>query len=88
MIDVLIIGGGIAGIETACSLQDLGYETIIVEKEKTIGGHLNDWDTLFPTHRSASEVLAHYIDETRKRALTIYLNTYVISVKKQEDGTF
>ncbi|MBR4690123.1 MAG: CoB--CoM heterodisulfide reductase iron-sulfur subunit A family protein [Bacteroidales bacterium] len=88
MIDVLIIGGGIAGIETACSLQDLGYETIIVEKEKTIGGHLNDWDTLFPTHRSASEVLAHYIDETRKRALTIYLNTYVISVKKQDDGTF
>ena len=37
MIDVLIIGGGIAGIETACSLQDLGYETVIVEKERTIG---------------------------------------------------
>ena len=88
MIDVLIIGGGIAGIETACSLQDMGYETIIVEKEKNIGGHLNDWDTLFPTHRSASEVLAHYTDETRKRALTIYLNTYVVSVKKQDDGTF
>ena len=34
MIDVLIIGGGIAGIETACSLQDLGYETVIVEKDK------------------------------------------------------
>lgn len=88
MIDVLIIGGGIAGIETACSLQDLGFETVIVEKEKNIGGHLNDWDTLFPTHRSASEVLAHYTDETRKRALTIYLNTYVISIKRQDDGVF
>lgn len=88
MIDVLIIGGGIAGLETACSLQDLGFETIIVEKEKNIGGHLNDWDTLFPTHRSASEVLTHYTDETRKRALTIYLNTYVISIKRQDDGIF
>jgi len=88
MIDVLIIGGGIAGLETACSLQDLGYETVIVEKEKTIGGHLNDWDTLFPTHRSAAEVLEHYTEETRKRALTIYLNTYVISIKKQNDGIF
>lgn len=88
MIDVLIIGGGIAGIETACSLQNLGYETVVVEKEKTIGGHLNDWDTLFPTRRSAAEVLEHYTDETRKRALTIYLNTYVISIKKQDDGIF
>ena len=88
MIDVLIIGGGIAGIETACSLQDLGYETVIVEKERTIGGHLNDWDTLFPTHRHASEVLEYYTEETRKRALTIYLNTYVTSIIKQDDGTF
>lgn len=88
MIDVLIIGGGIAGIEAACSLQDLGYETVVVEKEKNIGGHVNNWNTLFPTFREASEVIAHYTDETRKRALTIYLNTDVISIKKLEDGAF
>lgn len=88
MLDVLIIGGGIAGIETACSLQDMGYETIVVEKEKTIGGHLNTWDTLFPTHRDASEVLTYYTDQTRKRELTIYLNTNVISVKKISESEF
>ncbi|MCQ2959408.1 MAG: FAD-dependent oxidoreductase [Bacteroidales bacterium] len=88
MIDVLIIGGGIAGIQAACSLQDLGLETVIVEKEKTIGGHLNDWDTLFPTFRSASEVIDYYTEETRKRALTIYLNTNVISIKKVDEGVF
>lgn len=88
MIDVLIIGGGIAGIETACSLQDMGYETVVVEKEKNIGGNVNNWDSLFPTFRSASEVITHYTDETRKRALTIYLNTNVISLKKLEDSTF
>jgi heterodisulfide reductase subunit A len=88
MIDVLIIGGGIAGIETACSLQELGLETLILEKEKQIGGHINDWDTLFPTKRPAHEVITHYTEQVRTKALTIYLNTCVTSIKKQDDGTF
>ena len=88
MIDVLIIGGGIAGIETACSLQEFGLETLILEKEKQIGGHLNEWDTLFPTKRPAHEVLDYYTEQIRKKSLTIYLNTCVTSIKKQDDGTF
>jgi heterodisulfide reductase subunit A len=88
MIDVLIIGGGIAGIETACSLQELGLETLIIEKEKQIGGHLNNWDTLFPTKRSASEILEYYTEQIRKKSITIYLNTTVTSIRKQDDGSF
>ncbi|MDR2963266.1 MAG: FAD-dependent oxidoreductase [Bacteroidales bacterium] len=88
MIDVLIIGGGIAGMEAACTLHDLGFETLILEKEKQLGGHLRNWDTLFPTKRKASEVLEHYVKEIQQRGITVYLNTDVTSVKKQEDGTF
>ena len=36
----LVIGGGIAGMTTALSLADQGYETILVEKEKQLGGYL------------------------------------------------
>lgn len=88
MIDVIIIGGGIAGMEAACTLHDLRYEILILEKNKFLGGHLQNWDTLFPTKRKASEVLEHYIKEVQRRGITVYLNTDVTSVTKQENNTF
>ncbi|MDR0940671.1 MAG: NAD(P)/FAD-dependent oxidoreductase [Bacteroidales bacterium] len=88
MIDVIIIGGGIAGMEAACTLHDFGFEIIILEKDKHLGGHLQNWDTLFPTKRNASEVLDHYVKEVQKRSITVYLNTDVTSVTKQDNGSF
>lgn len=88
MIDVLIIGGGIAGLETACSLHAKGLEILILEKEKQIGGKLTQWDTLFPTKRNAQELVDIYKDEIQKRGITVYLNTNVTAIKKQDDGTF
>jgi heterodisulfide reductase subunit A len=38
----LIIGGGISGINAALSIANQGYETIIVEKDSELGGHLKD----------------------------------------------
>ncbi|MCL2327390.1 MAG: NAD(P)/FAD-dependent oxidoreductase [Bacteroidetes bacterium] len=84
MIDVIIIGGGIAGMEAACTLHDFGFEILILEKNKQLGGHLQNWDTLFPTKRKASEVLEHYVKEVQRRGITVYLNTDVTSVKKQD----
>lgn len=88
MIDVIIIGGGIAGLDTACNLQDSGYDVLILEKEKSIGGNVQHWDTLFPTKRKASDITQYYTEQIRKRGITIYLNTLVNSIKKQDDGTF
>ncbi len=45
----LVIGGGIAGIQTALDIADAGYEVTIVEKEPTIGGHMVMLDKTFPT---------------------------------------
>ena len=36
--DALIIGGGIAGMESAISLGDMGYRVLLVEKEPSVGG--------------------------------------------------
>ncbi|MCK4355642.1 FAD-dependent oxidoreductase, partial [Candidatus Bipolaricaulota bacterium] len=38
--DILVVGGGIAGMESALTLGDMGYSVLLVEKESTIGGKM------------------------------------------------
>ncbi len=45
----LVIGGGIAGIQTALDIADAGYEVDIVEKTPSIGGRMAQLDKTFPT---------------------------------------
>jgi len=45
----LVIGGGIAGISAALDLGDMGIETILVEKDLTIGGRMAQLNKTFPT---------------------------------------
>jgi heterodisulfide reductase subunit A len=45
----LVIGGGIAGISAALDLADMGIETIMVEKEPSIGGRMAQLNKTFPT---------------------------------------
>lgn len=54
---VLIVGGGIAGIEAALQIADAGYEVILVEKEESIGGHMAKFDKTFPTLDCAACIL-------------------------------
>ena len=45
----LVIGGGIAGMQSALDIADTGYEVILVEREATIGGKMVQLDKTFPT---------------------------------------
>ena len=45
----MIVGGGVAGITSALELADSGIDTVIVEREGFLGGHMAKWDKLFPT---------------------------------------
>jgi heterodisulfide reductase subunit A len=47
--DVLIVGSGIAGIQSALTLADSGKRVYLVEREPTIGGHMAKFDKTFPT---------------------------------------
>ncbi len=47
--DVLVIGGGVAGIQAALDLADAGLKVTIVERETTIGGVMAKLDKTFPT---------------------------------------
>jgi len=45
----LVIGGGIAGMNTALDLAEMGFKTYLLEKEESIGGHMAQLDKTFPT---------------------------------------
>ena len=53
----LVIGGGIAGIQTALDIAEAGFEVDIVEKQPTIGGKMTQIDKTFPTLDSAACIL-------------------------------
>ncbi|MCP4754628.1 MAG: FAD-dependent oxidoreductase [Proteobacteria bacterium] len=46
---VLIVGGGIAGIQAALSAAEAGFQVHLVERESSIGGHMAKFDKTFPT---------------------------------------
>ncbi|OQY80532.1 MAG: disulfide reductase, partial [Anaerolineae bacterium UTCFX3] len=45
----LVVGGGIAGIQSALEIADAGYRVYLVEREPSIGGHMAQFDKTFPT---------------------------------------
>ena len=60
--NILVIGGGPAGLEASAVLSRMGYNVILAEKEKRLGGHLAKWDRLFPDQTPAKEVLDGLLD--------------------------
>ena len=48
--DVLVVGGGISGIQAALDLATTGYKVYLVEKGPSIGGHMAQLDKTFPTN--------------------------------------
>ena len=51
--DVLIIGGGIAGIQSALDLAEMGIQVKLVERLPSIGGKMAQLDKTFPTNDCA-----------------------------------
>jgi NADH:ubiquinone oxidoreductase subunit E/NAD-dependent dihydropyrimidine dehydrogenase PreA subunit len=45
----LVVGAGIAGMQSALDIADAGFQTYLVEREPTIGGHMAQLDKTFPT---------------------------------------
>ncbi len=53
-VDCLVIGGGIAGLQSALDLAEQGYRVLVVEKEPSIGGRMISLSKVFPTLDCAS----------------------------------
>ena len=78
----LVIGGGIAGIQTALDIADAGFEVDIVEKNATIGGKMAQIDKTFPTLDCAACILTpKMVDVAQHEKINIYAYSEVDAVK-------
>jgi len=82
---VIVIGGGVAGMEAAGQLSKCGFEVSLVEKEKTTGGHLNDWYKLFPDRRSSTEVKEYLDGITLNNGINVLTNTTIEKFNKNRN---
>jgi heterodisulfide reductase subunit A len=48
--DVMVVGGGISGIQAALDLATAGFKVYLVDKSPAIGGHMAQLDKTFPTN--------------------------------------
>lgn len=74
---VVVIGGGVAGMEAAGQLSKCGFEVSLLEKESKTGGHLNDWYKLFPDRRSSTEVIEYLAGITLIGRINLLTNTTI-----------
>ena len=77
----LVIGGGIAGIQTALDIADAGFEVDIVEKTPTIGGRMAQLDKTFPTLDCAACILTpKMVDAAQNEKIDLLTYSEVESV--------
>ena len=78
----LVIGGGIAGMQTALDIADAGFEVDIVEKKPTIGGKMAQIDKTFPTLDCSACILTpKMVDCAQHEKINIYSYSEVEDVK-------
>ena len=85
---VLVLGGGIAGIQSALDLADSGFKVYLVESKPSIGGVMPQLDKTFPTNDCAMCILAPKLVATGRHP-NIELITYSDLKKIEgESGNF
>ncbi len=78
----LVIGGGIAGIQTALDIADAGFPVDIVEKKPTIGGKMAQLDKTFPTLDCAACILTpKMVDVAQNEKIRIFSYSEVSEIK-------
>jgi heterodisulfide reductase subunit A-like polyferredoxin len=87
--DVLVIGGGIGGMESALTLGDMGFRVLLVEKEASIGGKMILLSKVFPTLDCASCISTPKMAATANHPrITVLTYSEVDRITRSEDGTF
>jgi quinone-modifying oxidoreductase subunit QmoB len=90
--DILVIGGGICGMQAALDAARAGYQVLLVEKEKELGGWLNSWHDIIPVSGGGETNIDPFLREkleeiTSLRAIKVLTRTTIASISG-EPGAF
>ncbi|MDD1706216.1 MAG: FAD-dependent oxidoreductase, partial [Methanoregulaceae archaeon] len=80
--DVVIIGGGVTGIQAALDLAGHGIRVHLIEREPSIGGHMAQLDKTFPTNDCSMCILSpKMLDVSRHAEIRIHTCTEVTGIE-------
>ena len=83
--DALVVGAGIAGLQSALDLADQGLKVLVVERQSSIGGHMIALSKVFPTLDCASCITAPKMSAAAHHAnITILTNTEVEAIESAD----
>ena len=82
--NVVIIGGGVAGLEAAKQLHHFGYQVFLVEKSKQLGGHVATWHRLFPDMAATKPIIQEMVAAVK--GVTVFLETQVNTLEPTRGG--
>ncbi|MFX1361207.1 MAG: FAD-dependent oxidoreductase [Promethearchaeota archaeon] len=85
---VLVIGGGIAGIQTSLDLTELGFRVYLVEKNPSIGGRMAQLDKTFPTNDCSLCILAPKMVEVFRNPNIELMTYHEVKKVSGEPGNF
>lgn len=87
--DVMVVGAGVAGMETAASMGDMGYRVLLVDKNASIGGRAILLSKVFPTLDCASCIVTPKMASVSHHP-NVQLMTYseVDGIVRNADGSF
>ena len=83
--NVVVIGAGTAGMETAGQLAKAGFRVALLEKELVEGGHLNNWYHLFPDRRNSDEVMKYLSEKVSHDNITFLKGIRIDSLLKHKN---
>ena len=87
--DVLVVGSGIGGMESALKLGDIGYRVLLVEKEASVGGKMILLSKVFPTLDCASCISTPKMASTIHHPnITVMTYSEVNGIQPEADGRF
>ena len=79
---VIVVGGGIAGMQAALDLAKSGYYVYLVEKGPAIGGTMAQIDKTFPTNDCAMCIVSpKLVDCGRHRNIELLMDSDVVSIQ-------
>ncbi|MDZ7634585.1 MAG: FAD-dependent oxidoreductase [Bacteroidales bacterium] len=78
---VIVAGGGVAGMEAAGSLAEMGLRVTLIEKGQDPGGHLLKWHALFPDRRPADEVRGYLRKRIEHENISVITSTVVEKIR-------